>query len=124
MEVVRTPSGAVVINDAYNANPASVRAALEALRAVPADRRIAVLGVMAELGSESGAEHRAIGELARDHDIEIVAVSAPDYGAVNVKDIAGALAHVGSLGGSDAVLVKGSRVAGLEGLAQELAAEK
>jgi UDP-N-acetylmuramoyl-tripeptide--D-alanyl-D-alanine ligase len=122
MEVVRTPSGAVVINDAYNANPASVRAALEGLLAVPAEHRIAVLGLMAELGPDSAAEHRAVGDLARQQGIEVVAVAAPDYGAIDVDDIAGALTHMGSLDGSDAVLVKGSRVAGLEHLAQELVA--
>jgi UDP-N-acetylmuramoyl-tripeptide--D-alanyl-D-alanine ligase len=123
MEVVRTASGAVVINDAYNANPASVQVALEALVTVPADRRIAVLGLMAELGRDSPAEHRAIGELARGLDIEVVAVASPDYGGTDVDDVDVAVAHLGTLGPGDAVLVKGSRVAGLERLAQVLVAE-
>lgn len=122
MEVTTTPAGAVVINDAYNANPASVQVALEALLAVPAERRIAVLGVMAELGADSEAEHRAIAELARQQGIEVVAVDAPEYGATDVHDATAAVERLGSLGPNDAVLVKGSRVAGLELLAQELVA--
>ena len=50
----RSPSGAVVLNDAYNANPTSMAAALDALDDLPAERRTAVLGPMAELGAEAG----------------------------------------------------------------------
>jgi UDP-N-acetylmuramoyl-tripeptide--D-alanyl-D-alanine ligase len=123
MDVLRAPSGAVVINDAYNANPASVRAALESLAAVPAERRVAVLGLMAELGPDSAAEHRAVGELARDLGVEVVAVAAPDYGVVDVADPDEAMDRLGPLDAADAVLVKGSRVAGLETLAQRLVEE-
>ena len=124
MEVTRTASGAVVINDAYNANPASVRAALAALEAVPADRRVAVLGLMAELGPAGAAQHREIGAWAQERGIEVLAVAAPDYGGEDVDDVEAALEHLGALGSTDAVLVKGSRVAGLERLAQDLAARR
>lgn len=65
MEVQRTAAGAIVLNDSYNANPTSVRAALDALADLPATRRIAVLGLMAEI-SDPEAEHRAILEYAAE----------------------------------------------------------
>ena len=65
MEVNRRPDGVTVINDAYNANPESARAALEALSHLARDgRAFAVLGQMAELGSISRASHEDIGECA------------------------------------------------------------
>jgi UDP-N-acetylmuramoyl-tripeptide--D-alanyl-D-alanine ligase len=120
MELSRTPSGALVLNDAYNANPTSVAAALEALARLDARRRVAVLGVMAELGPDSDDEHARIGKLADDLGVRVVAVAAPAYGAETVADVETALAALGDLGDGDAVLVKGSRVAGLERLAHRL----
>jgi UDP-N-acetylmuramoyl-tripeptide--D-alanyl-D-alanine ligase len=117
MALITTPTGALVLNDAYNANPTSMAAALDALRALPARRRVAVLGVMAELGPESDLEHRRIATYADDLGIEVLAVAAPEYERAMVDDIEGALAALGPLGDGDAVLVKGSRVAGLERLA-------
>ena len=122
MELLRTSSGAVVLNDSYNANPASTRAALRALASLGARRRTAVLGVMAELGSYSSDEHRRVGELAADLGIRVISVSAPEYGGEDVEGPEAALDRVGPLTADDAVLVKGSRAAGLEGLAASLAA--
>jgi UDP-N-acetylmuramoyl-tripeptide--D-alanyl-D-alanine ligase len=117
MDLRRTASGALVLNDAYNANPTSMRAALEALAALPARRRIAVLGLMAELDAPQG-EHLAIARCADALGIELMAVGTPLYGRDPVvADPADAL---GSLGEGDVVLVKGSRVAGLEVLAARL----
>ena len=116
MELMRLPSGARVLNDAYNANPASMTAALRALATLSARRRVAVLGLMAELGPGSDAEHTAIGNLARDLGIEVVAVAVPAYGGTAVPDVAAAAAALGELREGDAVLLKGSRVAGLERL--------
>jgi UDP-N-acetylmuramoyl-tripeptide--D-alanyl-D-alanine ligase len=116
MDLATLPSGARLLNDAYNANPTSMAAALRALAALDATRRMAVLGVMAEIGASSGDEHRAVGALARELGIEVVAVDVPDYGGTLVDDLAGAVAAVGDLGPGDAVLLKGSRVAGLERL--------
>ena len=65
MEVVRTAEGARLLNDCYNANPLSMRAALHSLAALPAQRRIAVLGTMAELGDFEAAEHAAVGRAVR-----------------------------------------------------------
>jgi len=120
MALHRTSAGAVVVNDAYNANPASVRAALLALADLDADRRIAVLGVMAELGAIAEDEHRAIAALAAELGIEVIAIDAPLYGVDEVAGIDAALEALGTLGPGDAVLVKGSRVAGLERLAARL----
>lgn len=113
MEVLATASGTVVLNDCYNANPTSMRAAIDALTALPASRRVAVLGVMAEI-SDAEAEHRAIARYAADRDVALVAVGTSLYG---VEPSADPLEALGSLAGGDAVLVKASRAAGLERLA-------
>lgn len=124
MELVRVPGGPTVLNDAYNAGPASMAAALAAVAALPAPgagRRIAVLGLMAELGDEGPAEHRRIAELADELGVEVLAVGCGLYGSPwtvdSADDVAGAL---GKLGPDDVVLVKGSRVAGLERAAEAL----
>jgi UDP-N-acetylmuramoyl-tripeptide--D-alanyl-D-alanine ligase len=120
MELITLGSGARILNDAYNANPTSMAAALRALAALDAGRRVAVLGVMAELGPTSEDDHRAVGDLARELGIEVVAVGVPAYGGTLVPDVAGAVAALRSLGPDDAALLKGSRVAGLERVAAAL----
>jgi UDP-N-acetylmuramoyl-tripeptide--D-alanyl-D-alanine ligase len=122
MDLVRLRSGALVLNDAYNANPTSMAAALRSLAAVPARRRVAVLGMMAEIGAASDDEHRGVGRLARELGIEVVSVGVPAYGGnvVPGPDPLDALDALGSLGDGDVVLLKGSRVAGLERLADAL----
>jgi UDP-N-acetylmuramoyl-tripeptide--D-alanyl-D-alanine ligase len=120
MELARTPAGALVVNDAYNANPVSVAAALRSLAALPARRRIAVLGTMAELGEVAAREHRVVADLAESLGIEVVAVGEPRYGVGLEPGLAEAAARLEDLGEGDAVLVKGSRVAGLERLAELL----
>jgi UDP-N-acetylmuramoyl-tripeptide--D-alanyl-D-alanine ligase len=110
MELLRTGSGALVINDCYNANPTSMRAALDALAAMSARRRFAVLGVMAEI-ADAAAEHRAVLAYAGARDIEVIAVGTDLYGVTPCDDPVAAL---GSLAADDAVLVKASRAAGLE----------
>ncbi len=120
MQLDRSPSGAVVLNDAYNANPTSTEAALRALARVPAERRTAVLGLMHELGETGPAQHRRLGALAAELGIRLVAVAAPDYGGEPVASPAEALARLGPVGPGDAVLVKGSRAAGLEVVAAAL----
>ena len=110
MELGRSAGGVIVLNDAYNANPTSMRAALDALAALPTGRRVAVLGVMAELDDPEPA-HRAIAHEAAAMGIEVIVVGTDLYGLAPVDDPLGVLA---GLGEGDAVLVKGSRVAGLE----------
>ncbi|MCU1398768.1 MAG: murF, partial [Acidimicrobiales bacterium] len=115
MEVGRTAAGTIVINDAYNANPASMRAALETLaRLHVTGRRVALLGVMAEL-ADPVDDHATIAALARERGIELIAVGTDLYGTAPTDDPAAAVA---SLSGDDALLIKASRVAGLERLAE------
>ncbi|MGI8751597.1 MAG: UDP-N-acetylmuramoyl-tripeptide--D-alanyl-D-alanine ligase [Acidimicrobiales bacterium] len=121
MEVRLAPAGGRVINDAYNANPTSMAAALRSLAALEADRRIAVLGIMAELGPDEDHEHYQMAALAAELGIEVVAVGTDLYGLAPEADMAAAAARIGGIGPGTAVLIKGSRVAGLERLAALLA---
>jgi UDP-N-acetylmuramoyl-tripeptide--D-alanyl-D-alanine ligase len=121
MSLERLPSGARVLNDAYNANPTSMLAALESLSHLPAERRVAVLGVMAELGDGAAEEHAAITAEAAMRGIRVISVGCPEYGGdLDVPDVVRAAEALGGLGPDDAVLVKGSRVAGLERLVELL----
>ena len=120
MELLVAPSGVWVLNDAYNASPASMLSAIESLGQLEARRRIAVLGAMAELGERSDAEHRAVREVAASLGIEVIAVGTTSYGDVEVVGLDEVVQRLGPLGPHDAVLLKGSRVAGLEVVAEEL----
>ena len=119
------PGGGFVVNDAYNANPSSLRAALEHLaeRAGPR-RRWAILGEMAELGETARGYHRELGERARELGIEVIGVgdAARAYEpAAWAATPAGAVAIARErIGPGDAVLVKASRAVGLEGIADEI----
>jgi UDP-N-acetylmuramoyl-tripeptide--D-alanyl-D-alanine ligase len=123
-EEIELPGGGVLINDCWNANPASMAAAIRELATrTNGGRRLAVVGGMAELGSDGPRYHREIGELldAIDHVIAVGEL-ARDYGAQDWVADAGAaaerLAEVVQPG--DVVLVKGSRSVGLERVAQNL----
>ncbi|MBK5332931.1 MAG: UDP-N-acetylmuramoylalanyl-D-glutamyl-2, 6-diaminopimelate--D-alanyl-D-alanine ligase, partial [Ilumatobacteraceae bacterium] len=118
MQIERSVSGAIILNDSYNANPTSMRAAIDALVDLPAIRRVALLGVMAEI-SDAALEHLAIAKYAAERGVEVIAIGTDLYGVEQSADAATAL---GLLSGNDAVLVKGSRVAGLEKLAAFLVA--
>jgi UDP-N-acetylmuramoyl-tripeptide--D-alanyl-D-alanine ligase len=125
MEFHRTATGLIVLNDAYNANDQSMLAALRSLAELPSARRIAVLGTMAELGDHAPTAHRSIVEAAHALGIDtVIAVGEPMYvGAdelVSHAEAAFALLNSLQLGDGDAVLVKASRVAGLERLAAQL----
>jgi UDP-N-acetylmuramoyl-tripeptide--D-alanyl-D-alanine ligase len=129
MEVHQGPW--TVVNDAYNANPDSVESALRTVAAMPG-RHLAVLGLMAELGHVSESEHRRIGRLAAALGFDPVIVVGP---ALALGEGAGAVAVVvadpreavtaarEALAPGDVVLVKGSRVAELESVADALVAE-
>jgi UDP-N-acetylmuramoyl-tripeptide--D-alanyl-D-alanine ligase len=124
-EVVELDGGITVVNDCYNANPMSMRAALEHLAATPAERRVAVLGTMAELGPEGPRFHREIGALADELGIDVLITVGEaalpiadgfqdgERYAVGTPEEAGALLDELARSG-DRVLVKGSRSAGLE----------
>lgn len=122
MEVGRTSSGALIINDAWNASPTSMTAALDSLAAVEASRRVAIIGVMAELGEGAEAEHQAIARRLADAGLEVIVVGTDAYGLEPVSDIDAALDRLGPVGQGDAVLIKASRVAGLERIAAALLA--
>jgi UDP-N-acetylmuramoyl-tripeptide--D-alanyl-D-alanine ligase len=120
------PGGGFVINDAYNANPDSMRAALTHLaERAGKRRRVAILGEMAELGEAAPRYHEAIGELAADLELEVIGVGEPARAyrpavwAADVSDATDAARRFVRPG--DAVLVKASRAVGLEGIADEIA---
>jgi UDP-N-acetylmuramoyl-tripeptide--D-alanyl-D-alanine ligase len=128
-ERIPLDDGIVLVNDSYNANPISMRAALESLAATEAVRRPAVLGEMKELGPDAAAYHREVGALARELGIgPLVGVGelARDYGADHLAADAEAAAAIvaGLLEPGDAVLIKGSRSVGLERVAEELRADR
>jgi UDP-N-acetylmuramoyl-tripeptide--D-alanyl-D-alanine ligase len=107
-------SGALIIDDSYNANPASMTAALHALSVTKASRRIAVLGVMAEL-SEPEQDHSQISGLAQKLGIEVLALGTDLYG-VQSRTIDEIATMLSATENTAAILVKGSRVAQLEKL--------
>lgn len=131
METFVSASGVTIINDAYNANPTSMKAAVAALEDVPTTgRRIAVLGDMAELGSLTELAHFELGELVANSSVDVlVAVGAlgvrigdgaravgmssddirPCIDAIEASEVLDDLVEAG-----DTVLVKASRVLGLE----------
>ncbi|WP_408612556.1 UDP-N-acetylmuramoyl-tripeptide--D-alanyl-D-alanine ligase [Glycomyces luteolus] len=121
MDVFTRPDGTTVIDDSYNANPASMGAAVRTLGQLPTEgRRIAVLGLMADLEEQSETCHRRLGEQVREAGIdEVIAVAegtepiiegAEGVTATHVPDQAAAIALLQSrLRPGDAVLVKGSR---------------
>jgi UDP-N-acetylmuramoyl-tripeptide--D-alanyl-D-alanine ligase len=124
-ELVELDGGVAIVNDCYNANPMSMRAALDHLAEAPAQRRIAVLGWMAELGPDAERFHREIGEHARVRGIDLLIPVGDDaarlYGegfggdvepAATPEEAAHVLERVAQPG--DRVLIKGSRSAGLE----------
>ena len=124
-ERLELPGGIVLVNDCYNANPVSMRAALDHLASLDATRTVAVLGEMGELGPDAPAYHREVGEHARADGIDfVVGVGLParDYDPDElVADPAEAAEFLAQqLEPGDAVLVKGSRSAGLEAVAEQL----
>ncbi|MEU5833730.1 UDP-N-acetylmuramoyl-tripeptide--D-alanyl-D-alanine ligase [Streptomyces diacarni] len=129
MELRDLAGGATLLNDSYNANPDSTRAALDALAAIDGGRRIAVLGPMLELGDDSDAEHHSIGKYATSRADIVVTVGEA---ARPIADAAGEHAVVladneaaidwlrDHLTSDDIVLVKASRGARLDQVAAAL----
>ena len=124
-EVHSLPGGGLVVNDAYNANPTSMRAALLDLsERAEGRRRVAILGGMAELGAESGRYHEEIASLLAELGVEVVVAvgeearaylaSAPESHHAADADAVAHLLDV--LAPGDAILVKASRAVGLEGI--------
>jgi UDP-N-acetylmuramoyl-tripeptide--D-alanyl-D-alanine ligase len=123
MEVHRVAGGPVLVVDCFNAIPASADAAVRSLAALPGARKLAVLGVMAELGDRSEAEHLRIARAAEALGIEVVGYETRLYGDAHVTGVDEAVALLHTLGPGDAALVKGSRVARLEEVVRAYAPE-
>ena len=132
-ERVLLGTGATVINDCYNANPLSMRAALDDLAThETAGRRVAVLGDMLELGPAEEDHHRDVGAYAETAGVDVLVTVGPraarmldryDGEGHAVADAREAAALAGELlGAGDVLLVKGSRGVGLEVVAEALAA--
>jgi UDP-N-acetylmuramoyl-tripeptide--D-alanyl-D-alanine ligase len=124
-------NGIVVVNDCYNANPMSMRAALDDLAASANGRRVAVLGDMLELGPDEARFHAEIGAYARDAGVDVLVAVGPraahmaeGYGeVVALPDAPAAAAAVPALlEPGDTVLLKASRGVGLEVVARALEA--
>ena len=124
------PGGIVVVNDCYNANPMSMRAALDHLAASASGRRVAVLGDMLELGPEEARFHAEVGAHARGAGVDVLVAVGPRAGHLAdgfggpvelLPDAAAAAARVPALvRPGDTILVKGSRGVGLEVVAEAL----
>jgi UDP-N-acetylmuramoyl-tripeptide--D-alanyl-D-alanine ligase len=114
MEVRHPPGGPTLVVDCFNAIPASVEAAVRSLAALPGERKLALLGVMAELGDHSRAEHRRIARVAEQLGVDVVGYGTGLYGEAFVTGVDEAVALLRTLGPRDAALVKGSRVVRLE----------
>jgi UDP-N-acetylmuramoyl-tripeptide--D-alanyl-D-alanine ligase len=140
MEVTQRPDGVTVINDAYNANPEAMAAAIGALASMARGRRaFAVLGPMYELGSESQARHEEVGALAARAGVAGLIVVGEDAAPIlagaksersgrgellGLPDVGSAIEALGNLlEPGDVVLVKASRSAGLERVALALTGE-
>lgn len=102
-----------VVDDTYNASPTSTVAALETLAGLPAARRIAILGTMAEI-DEPERRHRDVALRAEELGIDVIAFGTDLYGTRRVDSYDEALAVVRALPEDGAVLLKGSRVVGLD----------
>jgi UDP-N-acetylmuramoyl-tripeptide--D-alanyl-D-alanine ligase len=131
-ERVEVPGGVVVINDCYNANPMSMRAALDDLAGHEAERRVAVLGDMLELGPDAREFHAQVGRHAREVGVELL-LTVGELAAVMLEEFDGeayAVADAGEaaamlpelLSPGDIVLVKGSRGVRLETVTEALGA--
>jgi UDP-N-acetylmuramoyl-tripeptide--D-alanyl-D-alanine ligase len=138
MELTERADGLLVVNDAYNANPESMRAALETLAGIGSRsgrRTVAVLGEMLELGDEAALAHHGVGAYAAEAGVDVVVTVGPGaaaiaegFGAAGTAGVtiptagrdeaAGWLRH--NVSAADVVLVKASRGAALELIADDL----
>jgi UDP-N-acetylmuramoyl-tripeptide--D-alanyl-D-alanine ligase len=128
-ERVQLADGIVLVNDCYNANPVSMRAALDHLATRDAPRTVAVLGMMGELGPGAPGFHREVGAHARAAGIDLVVgigAEAREYDPDELVADPGEAAEWldAHLEPGDAVLIKGSRSVGMESIADELRAAR
>ena len=117
MEITSTVNGATLINDSYNANPTSMKAGIASLASSSGvGRKIAVVGLMAELGEKALISHTEVRDYADQLGIELLAVDTDLYGTSHTYDVEEVISKIleMELKIDDALLVKASRVAGLE----------
>tara|TARA_B100001113_G_C21111610_1_gene623517 strand:+ start:439 stop:1749 length:1311 start_codon:yes stop_codon:yes gene_type:complete len=123
MESKYLENGNLVINDSYNANPASMNAAIDTLLSSPRTQKYAVVGTMAELGSISEEAHREVASRLTDNGIQWISVAEPKYGGQDVSSWEEALTFITaetSQSKDAIILIKGSRIAELDQLAAAL----
>jgi UDP-N-acetylmuramoyl-tripeptide--D-alanyl-D-alanine ligase len=127
MEISETKDGVLLINDTYNANPLSMSAALESLASSGRTNLIAVLGVMAELGFNTEESHFEIGNKAAQMNISVISVGVSEYGGKlvgNATEVMALIREMMPFDNDTAILLKGSRIAGLERIVDELFPER
>ena len=116
---VHSLTNGMLLDDSYNASPTSMSAALLTLSSMTADHRIAVLGVMAEI-SDAEVQHKNIVQLAQELGIEVIAFRTDLYGLASYETYVEVYALLQKRSANTAILLKGSRVAGLEAVTQLL----
>ncbi len=138
LQVLMAPGGITIIDDTYNANPASMRVAIEVLKDLEGRRKLAVLGEMAELGDHAALEHREVGKAAAFSDFLLCSGEhAIDYSngakeagmrdnlVVTAEDAMGLARPLREIvREGDVILVKGSRVTRMERLVAVLMEER
>ena len=123
MEITYSYSGVTVITDTYNANPTSMKAAINSLSMLPCTgRKIAFLGLMAEIGEESSQAHIEVERHAEELGVEVVAVETELYGTARIAKLDNVAAEIEgmNLDKNDAILFKASRVVGLETIVNDI----
>ena len=119
MEFIERKDGVRIINDSYNANPSSMRAALMVLATQLADRRIAVLGDMLELGRKSKFYHKQTLDFAKKLGIDLILTKGKEFAKVDRSSVLSSR-FLRSLKSGDVVLVKGSRGMKMEEIVDSL----
>jgi UDP-N-acetylmuramoyl-tripeptide--D-alanyl-D-alanine ligase len=126
---IALPGDVTIVNDCYNANPMSMRAALDDLAAAAPGRRVAVLGDMLELGPDEERFHAEIGDHARAAGVDLLVTVGPraaamqgDHAVADAAEAAGLLPELVEPG--DTIVVKASRGVGLEVVADALTAQR
>jgi len=141
MELIEIQGGIRVLNDCYNANPLSMRSAIETISEIPgAGRRVAIIGDMLELGAWSVRSHMEIGRLAQKSGIELLVTVGERAGhireaaieagmdeknAIHFKDSDETAGRInGLIKSGDLILIKGSRRMKLENVLSAIQGER
>lgn len=135
MELIKLNNGARIINDSYNANPLAVKAALDVLLELKAERKIAILASMLELGSESEFKHQEVGAYAAEKEVDLLITIGSEAEQIAVGAESGMQSEKiviladnqecidflsAEIKADDLILIKGSRANKLEEITSEL----